>query len=174
MDKKNLKKSIIKRVLYALLIFSAFLIQCTVLPLTDIHFPIFILLPTLVCVAIFEKEFSGFFYGLFAGLLFDLASPLTDGLFALLLSAYACAVGLFGKYLLRNTPANVTILTFIGSVFYCVLSIILIPGTVTYSNLITLLETIWLPAVISAVILSIPMYFTVRAIALKLRDETIL
>lgn len=173
MDKKNLKKNITKRLLYALLIFSAFLIQCTVLPLTDIPFPILILLPTLVCVAMFEKEFSGFLYGLFAGLLFDLVSPLTDGLFALLLSAYACAVGLFAKYLLRNTPANVTILTFIGSVFYCILSIILIPGTVTYANLIILIKTIWLPAVISAVVLSIPIYFTVRAIALNLREETV-
>ena len=61
------------------------------------------LIPLTVCIALNEGEFFGFFCGMLAGALTDLAAPAPDGVYALLYAALAFAAGAMGRRLLRGT-----------------------------------------------------------------------
>lgn len=172
-NKKKISKDVIQTVIFTVLIIISFAVQCTVLPFLNVPFPVFLLLPLTVGIAMFKKEFFGFFFGLLAGALWDLAASLTDGTLALFLSAYACAVGLLSKYILRNTLLNTLILTFSACFIYSTISLVLIPGSLSYEVCKQLISTVYLPGSISAVILAVPIYFIVRATTLKFKDETI-
>lgn len=65
----------------------------------------FLLIPAAVSAAIYEKEFAGTFFGILCGALWDLASPVTDGVFTLIFAVCACACGLLSHYVFRNTLA---------------------------------------------------------------------
>lgn len=173
MNKKTHYRHILRRIIFALFTVTAFILQCTVLPLSGLSFPVFLLIPLLVSVAMFEKEFSGFFFGLFAGALWDTASTLPDGLLAFFISFYGFLSGLLSRHLLRNTLLNALILSASGLVLYSALALFAIPGSLPVEAYINLIKSIYLPGGAFALLLNVPIYFTVRAVSLKFREASI-
>lgn len=173
MNKRINTRRFIRRVIFIAFTVTAFTVQCTVIPLLDAPFPVFILIPVLTSVAMFEKEFSGFFFGVLTGALWDLGSTLPDGIMALFLSTYAFFTGLISRYLIRNTLLNNLILSILSLILYCVFSILYVPGTLSGDATENLIKTVYLPGCISALVLAVPLYFTIRAVAMKLREEAI-
>lgn len=115
--KKEALLPVMRRTLLALMVVFTAVLQNTVFSAGRIS--AFLLIPAAVSVAIFEKEFSGMFFGLLCGALWDLASPVTDGVFALVFAVCACACGLLSRYIFRNTLASALLMTvvFSGAVF---------------------------------------------------------
>lgn len=173
MNKRINTRRIIRKAIFAVFIIVAFSVQCTVIPLLDAPFPIFILIPILTSVTLFEKEFSGFFFGLLTGALWDLCSTVPDGIMAFYLSTYAFITGLLSRYLIRNTLLNNLILNSLSLILYCIFSILFIPGSLPGSITENLIKSIYLPGCITTILLAVPIYFIIRSVALRLREETI-
>ena len=62
----------------------------------------FIVIPALVSVAMFEREMSGMFFGLFVGLLWDVSSASGGHYQAILMTTIGFACGSLITYLMRN------------------------------------------------------------------------
>jgi len=75
-----------------------------------------LLIPFVVCVGMFEHETSGAFFGLAAGILWDVVSPRLPGFNAILLMVIGCACGLCVSYLMKNS--------LISSVYLCFASLL--------------------------------------------------
>ena len=69
------------------------------------------LVPLTVSVCTFEGEFAGLFFGLLAGALYDIASPVPDGIFTLVFAVAGCAVGLCMHYVFRSTLLSALLMT---------------------------------------------------------------
>ena len=134
---------------------------------------VFILIPLSISIAMFEHEFSGMLYGLFCGALWDLSSPVTDGVYTLYFTVFCCIAGLLTHYLLRNSLITATVLTFVGTVLFCALNLIFNCIVKDSSNLYLTVKTFYVPSCILTV-LTIPVfYFTVKYIETKLRKKTV-
>ncbi len=173
MNKRVHTRRIVRRLIFVLMIITAYIIQCSVLPLLNAPVPVFILIPLLISVAMFEKEFSGFFFGVLTGALWDTAASLPDGILALTMSFFAGFTGLMSRYIIRNTLLNTLILSLAGCIAYSAMSLILVPGSLSAAAAEELIKTVYIPGCASALALAIPVYFTVRAIAMRLREETV-
>ena len=173
MNKKMHTRRIVRRLLFTIFIIVAFILQCSILPLLHTPFPVFILIPLIISVSMFEKEFSGFFFGVLTGALWDTASVLPDGLLALVLSTFSFFTGLISKYLIRNTLLNNLIICIICCIAFSTVPIICIPGSLPETTVKNLINTTYVPGCVATIILAVPIYFITRAIALKLREETI-
>ena len=119
----------------------------------------------------YEKEFAGLFFGFLAGALWDLASPLTDGLLALFFAVLAYVIGLLSKYILRNTLLCQIVLTVITSAVYSIFMLLYTGFSSGIAILRHLTLGTYLPAVLLTVITSIPVYFIIRRTAIKFRYD---
>lgn len=167
MKQKRLTTHFIRRLFFIFFTVTAFIIQCIILPRAGFTMPVFILLPLIISISMYEKEFSGLFFGILAGALWDLASPVTDGVLALFLALSAYFTGLLSRYILRNTLLSEMVFTVAVSIIYS--GIMLIYTGFSSGTLILrqLLLTTYVPATVLTVLISIPVYFSVREIAVK-------
>lgn len=173
MKNKILMPSIIRRLLYCLLMFAAFILQFTIIPKTGISVPVYFLIPLTVCTAMFEKEFSGLLFGLLSGALWDLASPVTDGFLALAFAFFGCLTGLLTHYLLRNTLLSAIILNITAVLLYTVILQVYFIESFSLDLLSeTLREHFLLPLLIT-LILTVPIYFLIRSAAKKFHTENL-
>ncbi len=125
MLKKNTLRLALRRLILAVLVIFTALIQNSaggVFTKSDTGF--FLLIPLTVSIAMFEKEFAGMFFGLLAGALWDLASPVTDGVFALFFTVTACACGLLTHYVFRNSLRGAALLTTAVFILFCGIGVI--------------------------------------------------
>lgn len=135
---------------------------------------VFLLIPLSVSIAMFEHEFSGMLYGLFCGALWDLSSPVTDGIYTLYFTVFCCIAGLLTHYLLRNSFITASVLTFAGTLGFCLLNFIFNCLVKDSTNLYSTIKTFYIPSCILTV-LTIPVfYFTVKYIETKLRKKTVI
>lgn len=162
---------ILRRLIFTVFIFAAFVLQFTYIPAMHLPFPVYFLIPLGVSVAMFEKEFSGMIFGLLAGILWDAASPLPDGTLALGFAVFAFAAGLLTRYLLRNTLLSALVLTAAASAVFS-LAALLYTGFSSGTEILRDLATgMYLPATAVSVLLTLPVYFIIRKTALMLRNE---
>ncbi len=156
---------IIRRVLYAVIIIVLHLLQFTVIPYTGLSFPVLLLLPMGIAIAMAEKEFSGALYGILIGALWDLSSPVTDGLWTLVFPVIFCLIGLLTHYTLRNTLLTALIFTLVATCIY--LFIVCLYGIGDYSGeiLTALMKNQLIPSLITSLILCIPEYYLVARLA---------
>ena len=96
----------VKWALYVLLAFTAYVLQTTpgLFQLFGIK-PV-LLVPVCVAVAALEGEYAGAFFGIFCGMLWDLAAGRIAGFFALFCAGCCFAVGLIFKAYLRQNRLN--------------------------------------------------------------------
>ena len=171
MKHKRLTTQFIRRLIFMIFTVFAFIIQCIILPRVIPSMPVYLLLPLLISISMYEREFTGLFFGLFAGALWDLASPLSDGFLALVFAVCAYAIGLLSRYILRNTLLSQIVLTVVLSAVYSVFMLIhtgLSSGT-EFLRELTL--GMYLPALILTVLAGIPIYFAIRKISIKFRYD---
>ncbi len=171
MKHKRLTTQFIRRLFFIFFTLIAFIIQCITLPAAGFSFPVYILIPLLISISMYEREVTGLFFGLLAGALWDLASPLTDGLLALFFAASAYIIGLLSRYILRNTLLSELVLTCVSSIIFSVFMLIHTGFASGIPVLRQLAITVYLPAVLLTAIISIPVYFSVRKIAVKFRYD---
>ena len=109
MKRKNSIQPLVRRGIYVVLFVLAAVLQGTFLGAA--RFAPVLLVPLTAAVCAHEREFSGLFFGLLGGVLYDALSPAADGVFTLLFAAAGCAVGLLMHYVFRGTLLSVFILT---------------------------------------------------------------
>ena len=116
------RKAYIRRACYAAGLLVVAMLQNTagLLP-SFLGFRAFIVIPAVVCIAMYERETSGMFFGLFAGLLWDMASPSGGHFQAIMMTAIGFVCGCLITYLMRNSLVTGTILSFGVFLFYTLL-----------------------------------------------------
>ncbi len=171
MRHKKLTTQFIRRLIFAVFTLLAFCIQCISLPAVRFGVPVFILIPLIVSISMYEKEFTGLFFGLLTGALWDLASPLTDGILALFFALLSYIICLLSRYILRNTLLCQIVVTGITSAVYSIF-MLLYTGFSSGPDILTRLALgTYLPAIILTAVVSIPVYFCVRKTAVKFRYD---
>lgn len=70
-----------------------------------------LLVPFVVCVAMYERSITGLFYGLAAGALWDFASSGADGMYTLMLTTIGFAVGIIVTLYVRNRLLSALVLS---------------------------------------------------------------
>lgn len=74
-----------------------------------------LLVPFVVCVAMYERSLTGLFYGVIAGALWDFASTGADGMFTLMLATIGFGVGIIITFYIRNRLFSAFVLTLLSS-----------------------------------------------------------
>ncbi len=171
MKHKGFTSAAIRRLIFTALIFMSFILQFTVIPRTQLPVPVLILIPLGISVSMFEKEFSGMFFGLLTGALWDLASPVTDGVLALIFTFFFCLAGLLTHYILRNTLLTAILFTLSGSVLYSLFIQLFFSESITAEVFGELLTDTLIPSSLIAVLICIPVYFLVRRISKRFHPE---
>ncbi len=97
------KKTYIRKACYAAGLVVVALLQNTegLLP-SFFGIRAFVLIPALVSIAMFERELSGMFFGVFAGLLWDVSSASGGHFQAIMMTAIGFICGSLITYLMRN------------------------------------------------------------------------
>lgn len=75
-----------------------------------------LLVPFVVCVAMYERSLMGLFIGLLSGVLWDFATSGADGMFTLMLTVIGFSVGVLTTFYLRNRLITAVLLSFASSV----------------------------------------------------------
>lgn len=158
----------IRMALLVLIVLFAFFLQCAG-GAAKPDVPVWWLLSAAVCVSIFEYEFSGMMFGLFAGALADFSSSVPDGVWTLFFTVICCAVGLLSRYYMRRTAGTAAFLTAGAGGLFCAVSLILNCLTKDITCIAGLITGFYLPGLVLTVLTAPVVYALVKA-AEKLKN----
>lgn len=102
-----------RRIILAVMLLVTFLLQTTggFFPAPfGIH--ACLLVPATVCIAMFEREFSGLFFGLAAGMALETVSPDSVCFYSVIFTLIGFCSGILITYLMRNNLVTALIFTF--------------------------------------------------------------
>lgn len=163
----KLQKHHVKYAALVLLTMLTALFQNVFLPAAGGAVSVYFLIPLTVAAAMFEPEPAAAAFGLLTGVLWDVASPLPDGVLALFFTVFACAAGLLAHYLLRRTVLAAVVLTAGGCALYaaahCLFSVLPKDG----SAIGAIFFKSFLPCLILTVLTAPVYYAVVRALEEK-------
>ena len=165
MKKHSLTLSATKRLIFLVIIISSFALQFIIIPKTALPFPLLLLIPVTVSAAMHENELGAMLWGLLSGILWDMASPVTDGLYALIFSVIFLMTGLTTKYLFRNTCLTAAMFTAVFSLIPSLLGILYMKEKLTGELISAVIKAECIPAVITSLIILAPVYFLISAIS---------
>ncbi len=171
MKKHLLTFTAVKRVSFFGLILFSYALQFIILPNTALPIPLLLLIPAGVAVAMHENELAGLLWGLLSGILWDMASPVTDGLYALILPLIFLLTSLLVRYVLRNTYLTAAMFTAVFSLIPSVLGLIYTKEKLTAELFFSVIKAECIPAVITSLIILIPVYFLVSGICKRFSCE---
>ncbi len=171
MKKHYFTLAAVRRILYFIMILSAYILQFIVIPGTDFPFPVMLLIPLGVAISMQEKEFAGMLCGLLTGILWDMASPHTDGLMTLIFTVTFLLTGLLTRYTLRNTLQTALLLTAVCSLIPWAASLMYTLREITKDDFTGILISELLPGLIISAALSIPVYLIVHGISKRFHKE---
>ena len=163
----KLQKHHIKYAALVLLTVLTALFQNVFLPAAGGFHSAYFLIALTVATAMFEPEPAAAALGLLAGVLWDVASPLPDGVLALFFTVFACASGLLAHYLFRRTVPAAVVLTAGGSALYAALHYVCGVLPKDGSALGAIFFKSFLPCVILTALTAPVCYFGVRALEKK-------
>lgn len=165
------KKLIIRRICLALI-----LLLLSVLQNTDGLFPqIFgvralLLIPCVVCIAMYERDIWGMILGLFAGALWDIfASGASFNALFLLTTGFLC--GTLINTIMRNNIVTASLLSFISALIYNIgywIFNIVIPET---GSAAFLLLRYFLPSIFFTALLTPAIFIIIRALEKRFTEE---
>ncbi len=165
------KKLIIRRICLALI-----LLLLSVLQNTNGFFPqIFgvralLLIPCVVCIAMYERDIWGMLFGLFAGALWDIfASGASFNALFLLAVGFGC--GTLINTIMRNNIVTATLLTFISSLFYNIIYWLFHFIVTKIDSAGFMLLRYYLPGVLYTVVLTPLIFLFIRMIEKKFAEE---
>ena len=129
------------------------------------------LIPAVVCVAMFERELPGMFFGVFAGLLWDCASPNGGNFHAIVLTIIAFSCGALITHVMRNNFLTALLLS--GGALFVHESCCFVKDMVIGGNLDAAYKvlTFYIPSGVYSLLFALPIYFAVRAIEKKLPER---
>lgn len=165
------KNIIIRRICLALI-----LLLLSVLQNTDGFFPqIFgvralLLIPCVVCVAMYERDIWGMILGLFAGALWDIfASGASFNALFLLAAGFIC--GTLINTIMRNNIVTATLLSFISSLFYNIVYWAFNYALPKMDSSVYLLLRYYLPSVLYTTVLVPVIFLAIRAVVKRFSEE---
>lgn len=153
------------------LLYSAVFILVSVLQFTPHMVPriagagALLLVPTVVCTAMFEGETAGAAFGAFAGLLWDTQGGRVFGFDALFLILFGLCAGLLAQYLLRNTVISALILTFSTLTLYEIITWLFFRSLFGDNHFVFSLVKIILPDSLYTLVFTFPFYYGIRALS---------
>ncbi len=166
MQTKRIRTLASRRLLLTAVVIVAALIQSCTLPAVNLR--ICLLLPLTVIIAMFEKESAGLLYGILAGCLWDVSTATADGMKALFLAMTGCICGLLIRYIMRNNLLSALVLTGAASLLFFIGHWVLyvVPhGTGMWASLLRF----YIPQILITLLMTVIIYFFIRAIEKKLR-----
>ncbi|MEI6577865.1 MAG: rod shape-determining protein MreD [Eubacteriales bacterium] len=164
-----------KNVYIRRLIFVCLLMLTAMLQNTDGLFPeIFgvramLLIPAVVCISMYERDISGIFFGLFAGLLWDTVSAGPQSFNAIMLTMIGFVSGVFIGTIMRNNIVTALLLTAAAVFIYNTLYWLIAYVFNSYSGAWLEYFSFYLPACIYTIVLMPGFYYLVRLIRNKTR-----
>lgn len=117
--RKNTKILIVRRLIFAFIILITHILQNSRGFVPNIFGArAFLLIPLVVCIAMFEKELAGAGLGLFAGALWDTVSGIGDGYDAFFLMMLGAVCGFLLNVIMRNHLLTALILVLVSCLLY--------------------------------------------------------
>lgn len=127
------------------------------------------LLPLTVVLGMFEREVYGLYYGLFAGILWDMNAGAGDGFNAFFFALVGFVCGLLMTYLMMNNLLTASLLCTVWSFLYFFVSWLIFVAARGVEGSAAMLFARYLPTAFVN-ILTLPVYyFTVRAVMKKFK-----
>ena len=164
-------KSLIKRLIFTVMISASYLLQFIVLPSADITLTVSFLIPTGVAIALSDKEIPSLLYGALIGALWDLASPVTDGSFSLIFAFIMCVASLLARYVLRNTLLTAVLFTLSLTVITAAANILYFRSGMTGELLHGIITSSLIPCLIINSLIGVPSYYFCRFISKHFYSE---
>lgn len=163
---------LIRRILFALIIAAAATLQSTKGLVPKINeVSAFILIPLVVCIALFEKSVPSLLFGAFAGIMWDMYSVTADGFFSVVLTATGFLTAIVILFFMRNNIMTALILSIV-STFFC--------NTLYWFNFVLMADSTssfyiylryYLPSVLYTSVFTFVFYYTIRFIYEKTSPE---
>jgi len=160
------KKKIVKR----RAVYAAVIVLVSLLQNTPGLFPAifsaraFLLVPAVVCVAMFEGPVAGMFFGLLAGLAWDAASVQPFALNAVMLTAAGYAAGMLVSGIMRNNLVSAALLSGTALAVYCLARWLVSALAWGTSGLFASLARFYIPSLLYTFALMPVFYIFVRAV----------
>ncbi len=165
-----------KNIIFRRLSLALILLLLSVLQNTDGFFPqIFgiralLLIPAVVCMAMYERDIWGMMLGLFAGALWDVySSGASFNALFLLTAGFIC--GTLINTIMRNNIVTASILTFIFSSVYSVFYWLFNFVFTKLDSAFFMLWRYYLPSIVYTTALIPIIFITVRAVEKKFTEE---
>ena len=135
--------------------------------LMELPVPIVIGIPLTVSIAVREKELTSLLFGVLSGVIFDLVSPVHDGVFTLTFALLSGLVSLLARYKVRDTFAGAEILNLLFTAV--VYGVYYVFSTLRYGFAPDKLTRLFLPSVLILALLLPVFYYPIRFAESKLR-----
>jgi len=163
------KKTVLRRAIFSCLILLAAVLQNTPGLFPEIFgVPAMLLIPVVVCTGMYERDIPGLFYGLFAGIVWDICSAGPPGLNAVMLMTFGFVSGALIGTVMRNNLVTALLLTgsavFIYNTVYWIFAYVV----KAYDGALMAYLTFYLPSVLYTVLLMPVFYFIVKAVKNKI------
>lgn len=168
MTRRDVIKSIVKWVLYSLVLMLSYTIEMT-MPIAA--WQPYLTLMTAVAVSFFENELSGVIFAAFAGMMHDLAMGSLFGFTSIWLMPCCLFITLFVVNLIHRNMLNFLWMNLIVIIIVEFAELLFKYIIWRNPNIDVVLINYVLPAVIATVILSAPLYLLIRLINKKLGVE---
>ena len=166
---KENKPKIMRRACFFLAVIVLGILQISdVLPsFFGIHFlPLF---PLTVVLGMFERETYGLYYGLLAGIIWDMNVGAGDGFNAFFFALVGFSCGLLMTYLMMNNLITASILCASWGIIYFVFSWVVFVAAKGVEGSFLVLVTEYLPTALFNIITLPFYYYTVRAVMKKFK-----
>ena len=131
----------------------------------------FILIPLMVCIAMYEKSMGGLSFGILAGVLWDFATVRGDGFYAVVMALAGYAAGALTVYVLRNNIFSALILSAGASLFVSTVYWFVFIFLKDYEGAWNILGSFYLPSAVYSVAFTAVYYYLVRFIVRLTTDK---
>jgi rod shape-determining protein MreD len=121
-----------------------------------------LLIPAVICIAMFEGEAVGAVFGIVAGILWDSQSGRVFGFNCLFLMIFGIIIGLLIQYLFHNTVVSALLFTLLATVILELITWYFFYSIYGDNQIVFALLQVILPTTIYTLLLSIPIYIGFR------------
>lgn len=169
-DKIGGTKTVVRRIILAVLTVLTFTFQNT-----DGLFPspfgikAIILIPAVICISMFEREFAGIFYGLAAGAMLDAFSAQSLIFNSLFFTCIGFISGALITYLMRNNLLCALIFTAVSSFIYTALIFIMYHAFDDIASPVYIYFRYFFTSALYTLLLTPIYYFLIRSVSKKLK-----
>lgn len=165
MEQAKLRK--FKWVVYTLLLLLFYVLQTTPLLFQIRGIKPVLIVPYVICIALFENEAAAAAFGVAGGLFWDISGNTAFGYKAIILMCCCIAVSLLVMYLMRNNLLNALFFVAVVMVIEELLTFFLYYFLWGYKNSYIILLKYTLPTICYTIIIVVPVYAVTKAVAKK-------